>query len=83
MNETLFQFVAIEDKAATIAGHGIGIFQTFCHYNSDLKQSIINWLNKREDARDMCASYQFQWWLKLLLGISITLFVQVMNFVIK
>ena len=78
-----FHYVAGIDKAASFSGHGMGIFQAYCHLNSKLMPSLLNWLNKEQKATDMCAGYQQLWWTKFLIGNTITIFVQVMNLVIK
>ena len=80
--KTQFHDLAEVDFIAAVSGHGVGYFQTYCHYDSSLWSAILEYFEKGNKG-SFCVDYQFTWWYIQFLSTAITVFVQVINFVIK
>lgn len=83
LNQKLFREYAEYDRRATDSGHGIGIYQTYCHLNSKLFNSLDNYWNASEEDQYICNDYQFMWWKIKTLSILISCSVQIFNIIVK
>lgn len=79
----LFKEYAEYDKIATQKGHGTGIYQTYCHFNSKLMPALIDMRNNKPADWALCTEYQLSWWKVFAIGLMIQVFVAGINFLIK
>jgi hypothetical protein len=72
--EAKFKEIAEVDFIAAKTGHGVGYFQSYCHYESDLIGAIKEYFEKGAKG-SWCIDYQFTWWYIQFLTTAITVFV--------